>query len=75
MFYKKFAAEYNCAAYGAGNYNSSESCATLTGNSLANTGTDVTIGIAGGALLIVIGLATFASLILSRRKSLKNSTK
>ena len=73
MFYKQFAAEYNCAAYGAGNYNSNESCQTLTnGGSLADTGTNVAIGVTGGVLLIAIGLASF---ILLRRKGVKKTTK
>ncbi|MGB4957548.1 MAG: transmembrane domain-containing protein [Candidatus Saccharimonas sp.] len=73
MFYKQFAAEYNCAAYGAGNYNSNESCQTLTnGGSLADTGTNVAIGVTGGVLLIAIGLASF---ILLRRKNVKKTTK
>lgn len=73
MFYKQFAADYNCAAYGAGNYNSSESCQTLTsGGSLADTGTNVALGVTGGVLLIAIGLASF---ILLRRKNVKKTTK
>ena len=73
MFYKQFAADYNCAAYGAGNYNSNESCQTLTnGGSLADTGTNVAIGVTGGVLLIAVGLASF---ILLRRKGVKKTTK
>ena len=73
MFYKQFAADYNCAAYGAGNYNSNESCQTLTNSgNLADTGTNVAVGVTGGVLLIAIGLASF---ILLRRKNVKKTTK
>ncbi len=73
MFYKNFAADYNCAAYGAGDYNSSESCASLTGTSggtLADTGTNIVVGITGGVLLIAVAAVL---LITTRRK--KNATK
>ena len=67
MFYKNFAADYNCAAYGAGAYDSNQSCATITGSgSLADTGTNVTIGITGGILLVVVAIAM---LVATRRKA------
>ena len=70
-FYTNFAADYNCAAYGAGSYNSNESCQTLTnGGSLADTGTNVTIGITGGVLLIAVAVVI---LVKSRRKTSKSS--
>ena len=66
-FYKNFAAEYNCAAYGAGSYNSNEACETTTdGGALADTGTNV--GITGGVLLMAIAAVI---LITSRRKAKK----
>ena len=72
-FYKNFAAEYNCAAYGAGSYNSNEACETTTdGGALADTGMNVAVGITGGVLLVAVGLA---SLILLRRKNVKKTTK
>ncbi len=72
MFYKQFAAEYNCAAYGAGAYNSEQSCATLTnsGSALADTGTNVTIGLTGGILLVAVSVAL---LIATRRKKVKTN--
>ncbi len=50
------AAEYNCGTYGSGNFNDERSCDAIMGG-LANTGTDVVIGIAGG--LVLIGLAIY----------------
>jgi len=71
IFYKQFAAEYNCAAYGTGTFNSNESCQTLTnGGSLADTGTNVAIGISGGVLLIAVAVAI---LIKTRRKASKST--
>lgn len=74
IFYKQFAADYNCAAYGAGDYNSNESCETLTnGNTnggLADTGTNVIVGVTGGVLLIAVAAVL---LFTGRRK--KNATK
>ncbi len=71
IFYKQFAADYNCAAYGAGSYNSNESCQTLTdGGSLADTGTNVAVGISGGVLLIAVAVVI---LVKSRRKVAKSS--
>lgn len=71
MFYNQFAAEYNCAAYGAGAYNSEQSCATITnGGTLADTGTNMTIGLTGGILLVVVSIAL---LVATRRK--KSTTK
>ena len=68
-FYKNFAAEYNCAAYGAGSYNSNEACETTTdGGALADTGTNVAVGITGGVLLIAVAAVI---LITSRRKAKK----
>lgn len=57
------AAEYNCGTYGSGSYDDERSCSDIMGG-LANTGTDVIIGIAGGLLLI--GLAVY--LIVRNRK-------
>ena len=71
MFYTHFAADYNCAAYGAGSYNSNESCQTLTeGGALADTGTNIVIGVTGGVLLIAI-----AAVILFTTRRKKNATK
>ncbi len=69
VFYKQFAAEYNCAAYGSGSYNSNENCQTTTdGGALADTGTSVAVGITGGVLLIAVAVVI---LVKSRRKANK----
>ncbi len=71
MFYKNFAADYNCAAYGAGSYNSNQSCESLTNSgALADTGTNVVVGLTGGVLLIVVAAVL---LFTTRRK--KNTAK
>lgn len=57
------AAEYNCGTYGSGDFNDDRSCDAIMGG-LANTGTDVIVGIVGGLLLI--GLAIY--LIVRNRK-------
>ena len=66
-FYTKFAAEYNCGAYGAGTYDSQQVCGTDSG-SLANTGTNVVVGITGGVLLIAVAIVI---LFTTRRKKNK----
>lgn len=68
-FYTKFAADYNCGAYGAGAYDSRQACATTDSGSLADTGTNVIVGITGGSLLIIVAVAI---LFTTRRK--KNKT-
>ena len=71
MFYTKFAADYNCAAYGAGGYNSNQSCESLTNSgALADTGTNIAVGLTGGVLLIAIAAVI---LIKSRRKAAKSA--
>jgi len=71
MFYTKFAADYNCAAYGAGDYNSNQSCESLTNSgALADTGTNIAVGLTGGVLLIAIAAVI---LIKSRRKAAKSA--
>ena len=71
MFYKNFAADYNCAAYGAGDYNSNQSCESLTNSgALADTGTNMTIGLTGGVLLIAV-----ATVILFTTRRKKNTAK
>lgn len=54
---KNFAAEYNCGAYGEGDYNSSVTCETLTGGSLSDTGVNVYVGVVGG--LVIMAVAVF----------------
>ena len=71
MFYKNFAADYNCAAYGAGDYNTNQSCESLTNSgALADTGTNVVVGVTGGVLLIAVAAVL---LFTTRRK--KNAAK
>lgn len=68
--YKQFAATYDCGAYGAGTYDSDQTCTTSTeSGNLAGTGTDVVIGIAGGALLIIIAVVV----IIRTRKNAKKA--
>lgn len=70
-FYTNFAADYNCAAYGAGSYNSNQSCESLANSgALADTGTSVVIGVTGGVLLIAV-----AAVILFTTRRKKNATK
>ncbi len=67
---KFMAAEYNCAAYGAGDYNSDQNCETLVGGGLLpDTGTSVIVGITGGVLLIAVAVALFVS---TKRKAAKS---
>ena len=68
-FYTNFAADYNCAAYGAGSYNSNQSCESLTNSgTLADTGTNVIVGVTGGVLLIAVAAVI---LFTTRRKNSK----
>jgi len=50
------AADYDCNAYGAGTYNSQQTCTTTDSGALPSTGTDVMIGVGVGVVLIVIAL-------------------
>jgi len=61
-----FAANFNCNAYGAGNYNSGQDCTTTTGSSstnsaggLVNTGVHVVLPILLGVALIVAAVVLF----------------
>ncbi len=70
MFYTNFAADYNCAAYGAGSYNSNQSCESLTNSgALADTGTSVVVGVTGGVLLVAIA----AVMLFTLRHKKKNA--
>lgn len=65
---------YNCGAYGEGSYNTNENCTTVAdsttnGLGLADTGTNVVIGVAGGVLLIIVAVVIFVT---TRRKRSKN---
>jgi len=69
-----FAANFNCNAYGAGNYNSGQNCTTTTGSTgttsaggLVNTGVHVVLPILLGVALIT------AAVILFLRKPKKQS--
>jgi len=64
-----FAANFNCNAYGAGNYNSGQNCTTTTGSSgtasaggtsgLVNTGVHVVLPIILGVALIAAAVVLF----------------
>ena len=71
QFYKQFSAEYDCGAYGTSTYNSNQACETTTdsGSGLANTGTNITVGITGGVLLVAVAIVI---LVKTRRKSKTN---
>lgn len=72
FFYKQFGADYSCGTYGSGSYDSNQSCETTTDSgSLADTGTNVAIGITGGALLIVVAVV----MIITTRRSAKKAQK
>lgn len=62
-FITRFAATYDCRAYGADAYNSDKPCETTTTSTntatsggLAPTGVNIAIGITAGVLLIVVGV-------------------
>lgn len=50
------ATDYDCNAYGAGTYNSQQTCTTTNSGALPSTGTNVMIGVGVGVVLIVIAL-------------------
>lgn len=75
--FTKYIAEYNCGAYGANAYNTSEVCSATTttsggtsntsGGDLAKTGLDVAVPLASGLLLIVVAVALFIRNIRGQR--------
>lgn len=72
IFLKQFGAEYNCGAYGIGQYDSNQACQTATeSGSLADTGTNMAVGLTGGILLVLIA----AVLIIKTRRSASKASK
>lgn len=76
--FTKYIAEYNCGAYGASAYNTSEVCSATTtttgggtsntsGGDLAKTGLDVAVPLASGLLLISVAVALFVRNIRRQR--------
>ena len=77
-FLTRFAATYDCNAYGTSTYNNDEPCETTqttttpqSSSTLAATGTNIAIGVVSGLLLIVIGIV----LVMRLRKKPASSTK
>lgn len=66
MFMPTQAAEYNCGAYGAGNYNDGQVCASTT-EEVADTGQPLAFIIP--ALAILAGVAMLYKLSRNRKKS------
>lgn len=80
-FLTRFAATYNCNAYGASTYNNNDACQTATeataggttgsnAGGLAATGTNIAIGIGLGLALIIIGIVLIMKI---RRKKAPRS--
>jgi hypothetical protein len=68
VFYlKQFAADYDCNAYGSGDYNNS-TCATSSGGGLSDTGTNVMPALVGGVLLVTIALAIIVRMIVKKKR-------
>lgn len=65
-----FAGTYNCGAYGAEQYNSSQVCGAATGGSLANTG--LPLDLIGGIAILLITAAA-AVLMWRGKKARKQS--
>jgi len=67
-----FAATYNCNAYGAGTYSSSQTCDTANSGGLANTGVDFWIPLVLGAVLFVSGAVFLVRSLIRRKKQVTN---
>ena len=64
-----FAANYDCSAYGAGDYNSDACATTGTDAGLSDTGVAVLPALAGGVLLVAIAAAVLFRLVYKKRKA------
>ncbi len=64
-----FAANYDCSAYGAGDYNSDTCATTGTDGNLSNTGTAVLPALVGGVLLVAVAIAILVRLIIKKKRS------
>lgn len=68
VFYlKQFAADYDCSAYGSGDYNNS-TCTTGNGGGLSDTGTNVLPALGGGVLLVVIAVAIIVRMVIKKKR-------
>jgi hypothetical protein len=68
-----FAATYNCNAYGAGTYSSTQACGTAPGG-LANTGADFWIPLALGVALFLGGVSLLIRRMVKSHKQSKSTS-
>lgn len=69
-YWTKFAVNYDCNAYGSGEYNNTTcSTASTSGGGLSNTGEAFVPALAGGVLLITVAAAVLVRLVYKKRKS------
>ncbi|MGB4761744.1 MAG: hypothetical protein WBP12_00105 [Candidatus Saccharimonas sp.] len=68
-YWTQFAANYDCNAYGTGDYNNDICATTSTNGGLSNTGEAFIPALAGGILLIVIAAAVLFRMLYKKRKA------
>lgn len=67
FYFKQFAADYDCTAYGSGDYNNS-TCATGTSGGLSDTGTNTIPVLVGGVLLVAVAIAILVRLVIKKKR-------
>ena len=65
----QFAANYDCNAYGAGNYDAATCTTSSDSGGLLPTGDNMAVGLVGGILLIVIAVVLFITTRRSKKVS------
>ena len=68
-YWTQFAANYDCSAYGVGDYNSDACATTGTSGSLSDTGTAVLPALIGGVLLVAVAVAILIRLVIKKKHS------